>query len=295
METKWSYAIIGILLVIVVVLAVVLITAKKSSEFYKAPKGVGKGCSYKGKSGTCQDMNHTNCSGQYKSGLCPGPSNVRCCLPNGSNSGSSSEYIGQKCGNEGTCLDVNTSTCSNGSFATGLCPGPANIKCCQKSSSVSVSCTPQQYPPNSQKAIDLLTAAAVEIGRPASWGSSPDTHEVMRRESAGWVGIPNYTYGSRTKDRSQWCSVWEELKRGVHPTRSSATGLGQLLSSNAAKYYPNGVNGIGDPRNEAIGFLKYIYDRYGSPEVARSMHGSTGSYVNARTGKTQNKTFKEGY
>jgi SLT domain-containing protein len=71
--------------------------------------------------------------------------------------------------------------------------------------------------------------------------------------------------------------------------KSTASGLGQLLLSNVDKYYPDGRNGIGDALNEAVGMLRYIHDRYGSPEVAGSVYGRIGKYVNARTQVAQVK------
>ena len=37
-------------------------------------------CSHNGKKGTCQDDGKA-CGGSYQSNLCPGPANIRCCLP----------------------------------------------------------------------------------------------------------------------------------------------------------------------------------------------------------------------
>lgn len=155
----------------------------------------------------------------------------------------------------------------------------------------------KKYAPGSQEAIDLLTAAAVKAGLPASWGANSATHELMRRESGGWVGRPNYTFGgvSSTLRAAEWPQVWARLRAGEVWTKSTATGLGQLLSSNAQKYYPDGRQGIGDPLNEAVGLLRYIADRYGSPQVALAMHGKTGTYIHGITGKARSKGFKEGY
>lgn len=125
-----------------------------------------------------------------------------------------------------------------------------------------------QYPPGSDRARALFREAAKLAGVPESWADSPGLHNILRRESNGQVGRPNYTYGSRARDPSQWASVHDELRRGVKSTRSSATGLGQLLLSNVDRYYPNGRAGIGDPLQEAAGMLAYIKDRYGSPERA---------------------------
>jgi hypothetical protein len=79
------------------------------------------GCSSGGKQGTCQSTS-TQCNGYHKSGLCPGPNAIKCCLP-GSAWGSCSSG-----GKQGTCQS--TSTQCGGSFKSGLCPGPGNIQCC---------------------------------------------------------------------------------------------------------------------------------------------------------------------
>jgi SLT domain-containing protein len=103
---------------------------------------------------------------------------------------------------------------------------------------------------------------------PESWATSQGLHNILSRESGGVVGRPNYTYGRRANDRSQWGAIHDELRNGQKTARSSATGLGQLLLSNVDRYYPNGRAGIGDPVQEAAGMLRYIQDRYGHPDVA---------------------------
>lgn len=166
-----------------------------------------------------------------------------------------------------------------GMYLTGNIVAPPNIK---------------QYKPNSPEAKELFKFIAIKYGVP-DWSQDPDLHYILSKESNGWVGVPNYTYGVRRVNKNLWPDVWAELKAGKVTTKSSATGLGQLLSSNAKKYYPNGVNGIGDAQNEAVGFVKYILDRYGSPAVARSVYNQIGTYTHAVTGKQMKKGFKEGY
>ena len=134
---------------------------------------------------------------------------------------------------------------------------------------------PQQerYAPFSAEARQLFVAAARLIGVPEEWAHSNGLHQILKRESDGWVGIPNYTYGSRKSNRSAWASVHEELRRGRKRAKSSATGLGQLLLGNVDKYYPQGRAGIGDALNEAAGMLAYIKDRYRTPARAWSLYG----------------------
>lgn len=152
-----------------------------------------------------------------------------------------------------------------------------------------------KYAPNSDELRELLRAAAAQAGLPEAWANDPATHELIRRESGGWVGRPNYTIPGAS-DHTKWPDIWAKLRAGVAiPGASDAAGLGQLLPSNMDAFAPSGRRGFGVPLEEAIGFLRYVSDRYGSPAVALSMHGKLGDFVNARTGKTQRKGFKEGY
>lgn len=132
----------------------------------------------------------------------------------------------------------------------------------------------QVYTPGSPEQVALFQEAARVAGLPESWASSPGLINILRRESGGKVGIPNYTYGERARDPSQWASVHDELKAGRITERSSATGLGQLLLSNVEKYYPSGRAGIGNPVEEAAGMMKYIEDRYGNPDNAWALYGT---------------------
>ncbi len=132
----------------------------------------------------------------------------------------------------------------------------------------------KRYEPFSRRAMRLFREAAVIAGVPQEWASSQSLHSILQKESDGWTGYPNYTYGSRAADPSYWGQIHEELRAGEKTAESSATGLGQLLLRNVDKYYPSGRNGIGDPKEEAVGMLRYIKDRYKSPEEAWSMYGS---------------------
>lgn len=124
------------------------------------------------------------------------------------------------------------------------------------------------YAPRSAEARALFREAALAAGLPVAWGDSTALHRLLSAESQGTVGIPNYTYGSRRYQEERYREVHAELQLGIRSTRSSATGLGQLLLANVESYYPSGRAGIGDPLEEAIGMLRYIQDRYGSPEAA---------------------------
>lgn len=130
------------------------------------------------------------------------------------------------------------------------------------------------YPPGSGAQIALFEAAARLARLPVAWARSAGLANILRRESGGRTGVPNFTYGDRAKDPARWPEIWTELRRGVVTARSSATGLGQLLLSNVDKHYPSGRAGIGDPLEEAVGMLRYIAARYGDPENAWRRYGT---------------------
>jgi LysM repeat protein len=132
----------------------------------------------------------------------------------------------------------------------------------------------QRYEPGSAEAKALFREAARVAGVPQSWADSHGLHQILRRESNGQVGIPNYTYGSRRNSPEGVAAIHDELRNGQITARSSATGLGQLLLSNVDRYYPNGRAGIGDPVQEAAGMLRYIQDRYGNPDNAWRLYGT---------------------
>lgn len=136
-----------------------------------------------------------------------------------------------------------------------------------------------RYPPNDPATIDLFTQAAMQAGVPPDWASDPDLHSILKAESNGWVGIPNYQFGALSSPNraSDWPTVWNAIRNGTwrtlidankypHDKQSSATGLGQLTLSNIPTYYPSGVDGIGIAIEEAIGMLKYIADGHAHPK-----------------------------
>lgn len=124
------------------------------------------------------------------------------------------------------------------------------------------------YPPGSDKQIALFERAAPIAGVSKSWASDPNFISLLKRESAGVVGIPNYQYGKQRKDPNNWPKIWADLRNGIRPPHSSATGLGQMILDNVDALYPNGRKGIGVPLDEAVGMLKYVKKRYGTPAEA---------------------------
>ena len=131
------------------------------------------------------------------------------------------------------------------------------------------------YPPRSPEAIALFSEAARVAGLPVEWARSEGLHEIIDAESDGWVGRPNYTYNgvrgrgfNQPSRRDEWPEVWTEIQSGVHATSSTATGIGQMIVGNVERFYPDGLDGIADPLNEAVGMLRYIQHRYDTPDKA---------------------------
>ncbi len=88
---------------------------------------VGTSCSDSwGGTGECIDTTSNSCFGTLESGLCPGGSNIQCCISSGStgSGGTCSTSLGT-----GSCIDTNTDTCG-GTLQSGVCPGGSNIQCC---------------------------------------------------------------------------------------------------------------------------------------------------------------------
>jgi hypothetical protein len=141
---------------------------------------------------------------------------------------------------------------------------------------------PTRYEPGSAEQIALFEEAAEYLGVPRSWASSNSLITLLKKESGGWVGRPNYEYGHqsatrknwdpeiyKTKNADQWPALWAHLRAGGEPPKGrGATGLGQLVLATAKEHYPDGLQGIGDPFNEAVGMLSYINARWKSPNRA---------------------------
>ena len=132
----------------------------------------------------------------------------------------------------------------------------------------------KRFPPSSPEAIALFQQAAAQAGLPLDWAADPGLHSILQKESDGYVGIPNYTWGEASVfNATSWPAIWAQIRAGQHPTTSTATGLGQLIVANVDKYYPSKRAGIGNALEEAVGMLRYIKDRYGTPANAWARYG----------------------
>ncbi len=171
-----------------------------------------------------------------------------------------------------------------------------------------------RFKPGSPEQVALFEAAAKIANLPVAWASNKELQRILGIESGGKVGVPNYlwagwiskTTGKKVSIRQMWDTpslwppVWKVIREGkAKPSYtgigSHAAGLGQLQPDNMQLFQPSGVKGVGIPIEEAVGMLRYIADRYGSPDVAGSVYGKLASYTHAITGKKRDKKFKEGY
>ena len=146
----------------------------------------------------------------------------------------------------------------------------------------------ERYAPYTAALTALLSAAvahplAVAAGADPTW-AVPDNlegqalHELIARESGGYIGRPNYTFKERARKYSEWAVIHAELRANQLTTVSSATGLGQLIVANVDTFYPNGRAGIGQASDEAVGMVRYIANRYTQPFEALAYHKANGSY-----------------
>ncbi|HLC82161.1 MAG TPA: hypothetical protein VJH68_05890 [Candidatus Nanoarchaeia archaeon] len=171
-------------------------------------------------------------------------------------------------------------------YSSSLQESPASTAACQA-----------QYKPFSQSAKSLFAEVAPLAGVPRSWAYSSGLHSILSQESEGLVGVPNYSikdqYGKPAKNNPElWSGIHHLIRQGEKGSSrasSSATGLGQLLATNADTFYPSGRVGIGDCREEAVGMLRYIKAAYGSPSKAWNCYGKISKNY------CSGKRFKEGY
>ena len=162
-------------------------------------------------------------------------------------------------------------------------------------------CFGKKFVPGSKEAQQLFMCAAIMAWLPKEWGTNENLHNILQNESGGIVGRANYTL-SNSGISGQWLkykAIENNNLAGKNiasmvGVSSTAVWLGQLTLSNE-HYLPHGRSSIGIPIEEAIGMLRYMKDRYGSPDVAWSVYGKLWYYTHADTGRSIPKEFKEGY
>jgi hypothetical protein len=109
-----------------------------------------------------------------------------------------------------------------------------------------------------------------------SAGCATEAHYLECKAIWNYKGgkMPNPDWYGK-KYAKTWSHILKKLRKGkiYLGARSSASGLGQMTLSNVRKFYPSGLDGIGDPYEEAAGMLLYIKSRYGSPVEAWAQYG----------------------
>lgn len=143
-----------------------------------------------------------------------------------------------------------------------------------------------QFVPWSKKCKELFMYACSVSWLPVEWADSEALHRLLQKESAWRVWVMNYEFKKSVaweildfKDyvlENSDLTSWAISKRLW--TVSNATGLWQMLISNVDKYYPEWREWIWKPLNEAVWMLKYIKDRYWSPENALDFHNKNNWY-----------------
>lgn len=149
------------------------------------------------------------------------------------------------------------------------------------------------FRPWSKEAVILFTAACQSAWMPQEWAKSWELHKILSKESNGVVWRLNYTIKNETPESFKQKATSSNKNNPTWVT-STASWLWQLLLSNVDKYYPDGRSGIWDPLNEAVWMLRYIKDRYWSPEIAFWVYWNIW-YYNHPTRWKEYKGFKEWY
>lgn len=151
----------------------------------------------------------------------------------------------------------------------------------------------KRFVPGSRDAIILFTVACQSAWLPVEWAKSKSTHEILWHESNWKVWILNYTMKNISTETFKQKAT---SNYSNNPTwvKSTASGLGQLLLSNVDKFYPDWRAWIWDALNEAVWMLRYVKDRYWSPDVCMSVYWKMWSYEHP-TKWTQYKNFQEWY
>ncbi len=87
-------------------------------------------CSFNGQAGVCKPVTACTGGGMSKPNICSGPSYVQCCVPPPPPNYGSCTVTANGASTIGNCELDSGCTVRGGTTTSGLCPGPANIKCC---------------------------------------------------------------------------------------------------------------------------------------------------------------------
>jgi len=151
----------------------------------------------------------------------------------------------------------------------------------------------KNFRPWSKEAIVLFRRACQRANLPLEWCNNEWLHRILQKESNWVVWRLNYTIKWENPESFKEKALSSNSNNPMW-VKSTASWLWQLLLSNVDKYYPDGRKWIWDPINEAVWMLRYIKDRYWSPDIAFSVYGKITSYDHPEKW-TQKKGFAEWY
>lgn len=178
-----------------------------------------------------------------------------------------------------------------------LSAGPANMENIDidwlTKEQIDLILTKDKFVPYSKEAIVLFTAAAQSVWLPAEWGKMESLHYILWRESNWEVWRLNYTIKGFSEERFKEVASSTNARNPIWSS-STASWLGQLLLTNVDKYYPDWRSWIGDALNEAVWMMRYIKDRYGDPDIARSVYWVIWKYTHPEKWVLP-KNFREWY
>lgn len=152
----------------------------------------------------------------------------------------------------------------------------------------------KRFTPWERDTIILFKIAAKIWWLPESWAENQNLHYILWKESEWMVWRLNYTIKWLWTDRFKELVLSKPKNRNPIWAKSTASWLGQLLLGNIDIYYPSWRNWIWDPIEEAIWFMRYIKERYGNPDIAKSIYWKIWHY-NHPTKWRQYKWFREWY
>lgn len=143
--------------------------------------------------GVCIDTDSYTCSLSTKTGLCPGPSQVRCCPSPGGVKSSQCTARKGVCKRSSHCL---------GTTLSNLCPGPYTVKCCPSSSDSSSSSGSSSS--GTEYMHDYCSS---------NWMSKAG----KKLTQDGWkIGFRPTTRARLSgRDKAHWAEMWRDLQKCI--------------------------------------------------------------------------------
>jgi len=209
-----------------------------------------KGGACEDKGGQCIDWRYYVCHAGVESGICPGDSNIRCCLHCDSTCQSNENDWSKgdsECTNLGGECKLNSNYC-DGSYKSGLCGGPANRQCC---SSGDIAGCPKMISRSEWGAISTNCHNPMQENRPYLFVHHAESNPCTDIESCSAIvrSIQNYHING-----NGWCDIgysflvggdgniyegrgWDEI--GAHTGGFNSVGYGVCFIGSFMADLPN--------------------------------------------------------